>query len=577
MINVAYMVKILDNKKNKYKRENKQTKLLNKLKFYSDFIIEISKAFDIKDKNKICLLAITNDEDEIPIRNEEDYIEYRNDLKQYLFYLEEEEEFEPEKQELNIDFNFKLNIDLSVVDEITNNIKNQMKEQKEILDENHNNNDNDFDINKYVEVQKSKNKQIFDKFGDVFNSELKDIFNKKGKLLSNLIINEKNEFSKLCLINMNAFDKEMNKTKDDFSNLVNDFSQLYNDYDNIADQLFEEINIRFLDDNLEFEKTVKEAKYIIVQDVTIENIGFKTYKSLYFIKDEHKSSKEIVFNPNFLMTSKYNFRLTLDGDFSHGKRGSYQFVIKIENPKPNQEYTLYLIVKEKEKGMRLSKPFKIIVKIKDDPKIKEAEKLYDELNKQYPLDEIFEKNEVINKIINEKFDKDIIQIWIQTRLQEKNIIVAEKLFNELNNQYNLLNNGFDKLEIINQILEENFNRNKLRDWAIQKIESRKAENIFIKYDKKYNLSSSYMDKQEIINYIIKEKFNEEKIEKWIKDKIGNPAPSIPIIEKEVENIYNELENEFNISSILDRNEVINIIKKFGCDRDKIKEYILNLF
>ena len=568
------MIKILDNKKNKYKREYKQTKLLNKLKFYADFIIEISKAFDIKEKNKICLIAITNDEDEIPIKNEEDYIEYLNDIKQYLFYLEEEEQFEPEKQELNLDFNFELNIDLSVVDEITNNIKNQMKEPKEILDEN--NNDNDFDVNKYIEVQKSKNKQIFDKYSEVFNNELKDIFNKKGKLLTNLIINEKNEFSKLCLNNMNALNKEMDAKKDEFSNLVNDFSQFYNRYDELADQLFEEINIRFLDDNLEYEKTVKEAKYINVQDITIENIGFKTYKSLYLIKDEHKSSKEIIFNPNYLMTSKYNFRLTLNEDFSHGKKCSYQFVIKIENPKPNQEYTLYLIVKEKEKGMRLSKPFKITVKIKDDPNTKEAEELYEELNKKYPLAEIFEKDEVINKIINEKFDKDIIQIWIQTRLQEKNINVAEKLFNELNNQYNLLNNGFDKLEIINQILEENFNRNKLRDWAIQKIESRKAENIFIKFDKIYNLSYSYMDKQEIINFIIKEKFNEEKIEKWIKDKIGNPAPSIPVIEKEVENIYNELENEFNISSILDRNEVINIIKKFGCDHNKIKEYISNL-
>ena len=140
----------------------------------------------------------------------------------------------------------------------------------------------------------------------------------------------------------------------------------------------------------------------------------------------------------------------------------------------------------------------------------------------------------------------------------------------------MLNYGIDKLEIINQIFEENFNRNILRDWAKQKIERRKAENIFIKFDKIYNLSSPYIDKQEIMDIIIKEKFDEEKIKKWIKDKIGNPAPSIPIIEKEVENIYNELENEFIISSLLDRNEVINIIRKFGCDRDKIKEYILNL-
>ena len=55
MINVVYMIKILDKKTNEVKRDNKQIKLLNKLKSYENFIIEIAKAFDIKDKNKICL------------------------------------------------------------------------------------------------------------------------------------------------------------------------------------------------------------------------------------------------------------------------------------------------------------------------------------------------------------------------------------------------------------------------------------------------------------------------------------------------------------------------------------------
>lgn len=567
------MIKIQDKKTNEFKRDNKQTKVLNKLKSYTDFIIEIAKAFDIKDKNKICLIAITNDDDEIPIKSEEDYIDYLNDLKQYLFYLEEKEQFEPEKQELNEDFNFNINIDFSV-EEIINNIKSQMKEPKKISDKN--DNENYFDVNKYIEDQKSKKKQIFDNFSQIFNSEIKDTFNKKGILLANLITKEKNEFSKFCLNNINNLNKVINKPKDEFFNLVNDFSQLYNSIDEITDELFEDINIRFLENNLELEKTYREAKYINVQNVTIENIGFKTYKTLYFVKDEHKSSKEIVFNSNFVKTSKSHFQLTPDGDFSHGKKGTYEFVIKIENPKANQEYTLYLAVKEGEKGIRLSKPFKIIVKIKDDPQIKEAEKLYEELNKQYPLSEIFEKNEIINKIINEKFNKDLIQIWIQTRLQEKNIEIAEKLFNELNNKYNLLNYGIDKLEIINQIVEENFNRNALRDWAKQKIESMKAENIFIKFDKIYNLSSPYIDKQEIIDVILKEKFDEEKIETWIKDKIGNPAPSLSILEKEVENIYYELENELKISSFLNRNEVINIIKQLFCDRNKIKKTILNM-
>ena len=416
------------------------------------------------------LIAITNDEDEIPIKTEEDYIDYFNDLKQYIFYLEEEGKNEAEKQKLNEDFNFNININFSV-EEIVNNLKCQMKEPEEIIDKN----DNNFDINKYKENQNSKNKKIFDEFSQIFNTELKEIFNNKRKLLTNSIIKEKNEFSKLYLNNANKINNQINKTTDEFSKLVNDFSLFYKNTDEIADILSEEINIRFQDDNLELEKTVKEAKYINVKNITIENIGFKTYESLCFIKDEHKSSKEIVFNQNYLMTSKNKFQLTLDGNFSPGKKESHQFVIKIENAKPNYEYTLYLIVKEEEKGIRLSKPFKISVKIKDDLQIKEAEKIYEELDKEYDLSELFDKEEVINKIINEKFSKDIIKIWVQTKMQEKNNNNAEKIFNELNNQFNILNYGFDKLEIINQILEENYNRDKLRDWAKHKIESKKAE------------------------------------------------------------------------------------------------------
>ena len=573
------MIKIQDKKTNEFKRDNKQTKMLNKLKSYEDFLNEIAKTFNVKNKNEISLIALTNDDDEIPIKNEEDYIDCLNDIKKYLFYLEKEGQNKPEKRQIDEDFNYNFNIDFSV-EEITNNIKRQMKEPEEISDEIN----IDFDFNKYREDQNSKNKKIFDEFSQMFNSELKEIFSNKGILLTNLITKEKNKFSKSGLNKINTLNKDMNKSKDDLSNLVNDFSQLYNNsLDEISEIILEEINIRFLDEDLELIKTPKEAKYINVKNVTIENIGYKTYKTLWFIKDENKSSKEIIFNPTYLKTKKSIFHLTLDGDFVHGKKESHAFVIKIENPKPNHEYALYLIVKEGEKGARLSKPFKIIVKIKEDPQSKkeeEAEKLYEELNKQFSLNEIFEKNEVINKIINEKFNKDIIKIWIQTRLQEKCMNDVENLFIELNNEYEILNYGFDKQEIINQIVEENLNKDNLKNWAKQKIkiklESMKAENIYKKFDKIYKLSSSYINKQEIIDIIIKEKFNEEKIGKWIKDKVGNPPPSIGSMEKEVENIFNELDNEFNITSLLDREEIINIIKKLGCDRDKIRKSIIDL-
>ena len=63
------------------------------------------------------------------------------------------------------------------------------------------------------------------------------------------------------------------------------------------------------------------------------------------------------------------------------------------------------------------------------------------------------------------------------------------------------------------------------------------------------------------------KFDKEKIKEWIKEK------EIEIEKLKIENIYNELNAEFDIGDKIDKNEVLNKIKEKNFDKESIKEWL----
>ena len=99
--------------------------------------------------------------------------------------------------------------------------------------------------------------------------------------------------------------------------------------------------------------------------------------------------------------------------------------------------------------------------MKEQNKIKEQEKaelIYEEINKEINLDDK-DKNEVINKIIELKFDKEQIKEFYNNNDDE----LAEKMFEELDEEF-VISNFIDEDEFKEKIKEYNYDRDKIVKW-----------------------------------------------------------------------------------------------------------------
>ena len=87
------------------------------------------------------------------------------------------------------------------------------------------------------------------------------------------------------------------------------------------------INIIFKSKDFNLEIKKGESGFITVSDIEIENVGNETYKKLYFVADESKSSKEICFLQNS-KNANIN-QLSLNGDFSPKDTGTHTINLKV--------------------------------------------------------------------------------------------------------------------------------------------------------------------------------------------------------------------------------------------------------
>ena len=125
------------NKKGEIKREVKSKKEIKKNKNYKKFISELSNSFSIT-KNKFILIALTEDEDENPINDQDDLNSYIDETKEVMIIMEEgsiktkpnkkTKEKEKEKEKKNSDSE---NDD----DKNDNHSNKDRDEKKEIKDE----------------------------------------------------------------------------------------------------------------------------------------------------------------------------------------------------------------------------------------------------------------------------------------------------------------------------------------------------------------------------------------------------------------------------------------------------------
>ena len=132
MIDVILMNKSIDFIAKQVKRNKVLTKTIKKPDFseensYKNIIDEIVKSFEIKNKKSIILLAFTKDEDEIPIKTQNDLEELGNEIQYFILYLETNNyNFDED----DIDFNLQIDINMEIKDnDILNNFSKQKNEK----------------------------------------------------------------------------------------------------------------------------------------------------------------------------------------------------------------------------------------------------------------------------------------------------------------------------------------------------------------------------------------------------------------------------------------------------------------
>ena len=448
MIEVKLVQKIID-KNGDSKREVKSKKVIKKNKNYKSFINELSKAFSIpRNKYEIILKAVTEEDDEYPIKNQEDLNSYIKDAKEFMIILE------------NSDSDIKTNLDIDI------EIKNIMDSIK-IPKIDNINDDIGFSIDKYKnELNGNYEKKLKD-FKNVFDSDVKNIVSQKSKIL-------RTNINKLFLDTQEAQKKNLELIKELANTTNNKFDEIMKENkekDNTIIELKKKLNLFESKKMIKFDKeeikvllSIKKANYFNIDDIEITNIGNKIFKSLFFEIDTNKSSKDLLFYEN---TSANNIRhkLSLDGPFSVGKlKNTVYFYIKY--PKIG-EYTIYINIKETKDGNILSSPLKITVNLIEDPienlKRRKEIRRKEEIPKpkerqveiQKPKEIQTEQNR--NEIIVIKPDKEDIDY---KGLNKKDV---DDMLNELENEFQI-SQKFNKEQAICKIIEFNCEREKMIQW-----------------------------------------------------------------------------------------------------------------
>ena len=432
------------------------------------------------------------------IKNQEIIIEHQKIKKESQEIQKENQIMKKEYQEIKKEYqgikkeNEEIKKEEQIIKKECQEIKKENEEIKKIINLK-NNNYNDIQYNK--EQYKKELNVITDKalkdFQNVIDNKINNIDFKENQLMKTHIDIDKNN-NKDRYFPKEHINIENNKFK-------NKKKKKFHDQDKINDN---KIEIKIMNEKIEKDEFINNCKFININNIKIKNIGSQPLNSLYFVKDEKESSKDIILIGN----DKNNkiHKLYLDGEFNPSEETIHSFNLKINYPKINCKYNLIIYIREKENGPNISNPLKIVINVKesDEERIRrEQEKKERERQEEERI-----KKEEERKQLEEKEKKKI-----------------NELFDKLNQEFD---SKLQKEEIVQKIKEFNFDKYKIKEY----INNKKSYEI-------YNIDYQGLNKEE------------------------------------VENLYNELDQEFNLKSIIDKEEVILKIIELRCDRDAFNDWI----
>ena len=563
-----FKVKLIQKTRNENgdsKREFKSEKQIKKNKNYKNFINELSKAFTIP-INKIILMALTEDEDEYPINDQDDLDSYIDEAKEFLI-IYEIDSIQNTKFNFNIleQVNFpKKELTLKGKDNKFYNLMITNKQDEIIFKSNIINNKFDiqysikvnikdfYEINKIFRNYNSIN-EIYSKYFNDIKEEQIDIYSSDNKIIVYFSDNDEVKISFILKSNememdniirtpydkMGDIDTKKNKLdnqKNENINLKKGLEKRRNDEEKNISELKEEIenlkksikSIAKLCDKIEDIDTLKNE----LDKKKIENDNLKKELEKRINDDEKNISelKEEIENLKKSITSSMNQKDLKDNKLE----GIIKEINQVKED--NKKINIYI------DNMAQIIDGKIIKFEKDE--IKHYLTIKEKRN-EFKIDNIKISN--ITKIENKEF-KNLFFV-IDTNISSKNL-----LFEKGNNYYELsLKKPLSKGQNLNNNFTIFINDPKIGEY-----------NIFIYVREKpdgENLSSPLKITLNIF----------QDIERLIENFLNTENKCLDI--KKVYQMYEELDEEFNLTSIFDNGKIIKKIIEYNCDRGKFNKWL----
>ena len=527
---------------------------------YEDFIKNIKEKFQLNQNSKIFLTLVTKDDDDYNITSQDELDNY-SDIIQY-FNFEYEEVIEP----VPVIPNAGQNPPMPELDVLEINIDEIIKEV--------------FDNDTYKKELEMNSKKLSDNFKSNLELSFNNIIEEKQKVIVNDIDSKLeifiNDFSQKQNENKNLV-SEIKNAVDEIKTEVEQMNSGIKDYKDDLEKRKSSIifnRVQFEQKNIEKIIEMKDAKFININNIGIKNVGNISIHKLFFVKDQEKSSNDFCFFGNSKATNEYE--LTMPGELEQKNSINYSISMNINNPQPGKEYKA--IIYAKENNEIISDPFEIIIKInkpKEDPieqKQIQANQIYEEIKDQFPNhNSLINKDEIINKLISNNLNKNEIINDINNKINEMQQKEDEEKAEQIYDELNLNNINIDKNEIISIIKEKNFDKEEIQKWLDEKAKiqnKEKAQNLYNNLRNGQNLDFSKCANEEaILNKIIELKFNENEIRNFFKA-ARNEEEDPKVME-----IFEELEDGYNLTSLKEKEEIIEKIKELKCDRDKINEWV----
>ena len=522
---------------------------------------EFKKSISIYNSNKTRkIFGLYPSGERIEIEDEESYkkeisifLVLNVEIKKKLFVdINTKELF---KSENNFLENFKnsLNLVKKKTNDFKENINTLKKRLSKEIEQVHNTilgkfviKDNDIldkSVRNIIDNRKKNDESKFDELRRSIRDFKKDVIDKKSNLLQSIHVNnEKLKSVEKIVSNQedNSDDDENDIiNNDDNKSIDNNIGQF--DFNDIKENEEVEVNkneegniFEFIEKSMNIEYNLND-KIIQVENIKIKNISLKEYELnlFYWFKDE-KSDKKINLYDESQKKIENEVHFTSNEKCkSQEEKNNLNLSLIVNEPKENNNYKMYIsIINSINKKVISTQPL--------------------EINVLYKKEEKKNINDILSKIKSEVKFFDFLSDKDAVKIIEENINLGE--------------------DQIKQIIEQN----------IEKIKEKKVKDLLDKFENEIHFSK-FLNNDQVKEKILSFEFDEKKINEWIinqkpKDPEPQPKPEPgPSQNLDVEKIYQDLDENYNISAYLEDDEVFNKIRELNGDVEKLIEWISDKF